>query len=294
MSKYRRLAKNTLLIFLGSAGAKLLNFLLLPFYTSWLSVEDFGITDLLNVYVVLLLGFCTASISEAAFVFPKSQKKEVQKEYFSSGLFYSGILLTIFVLLFQIIKYVFAYNDEANVFTENTWYIFAMVVAQFLQSYFQQFAKGIDKMKVYSATGIVLTVFTALASFIFIPVYGVYGYIISVIIAYFISSVYCLFFSGSHKYISFGAIKKEKYFEMLKYSTPLIPNSTMWWFIGYFNRPILEVKSGLESIGLLAVANKFPTLIVMLFAVFFHSWQVSVLEEFEKKTTSFFIIKFLA
>ena len=51
MNKYKRLGKNTLLVFIGNAGSKLIGLVMLPFYTSWLSVEDYGVTDIINVYV---------------------------------------------------------------------------------------------------------------------------------------------------------------------------------------------------------------------------------------------------
>lgn len=47
MNKYKRLGKNTLLVFIGNAGSKLIGLVMLPFYTSWLSVEDYGVTDII-------------------------------------------------------------------------------------------------------------------------------------------------------------------------------------------------------------------------------------------------------
>lgn len=283
MDKYKRLGKNIVLIFLGNAGSKLLNILLLPFYTHWLSVEDYGVTDMLNVYVILLLGLVTASISEAAFVFPKGEKIEKQKGYFSSGLFVAFVFLGITAFVFFVISSVFNSTEILETFTKNIWYIYIMIVVSFLQNYFQEFNRAIDKMKIYSTSGIILTITTAFFSFLFIPKYGVYGYITSIIFANICSTVYSGVFSKSLTYIKIKSIHRDRYIEMLKYSIPLIPNSIMWWFIGYFNRPLIETYSGIESVGLLAVANKFPTAIVVLFSIFFYSWQVSVLDEFGKK-----------
>ena len=51
MNKYKRLGKNSLLVFIGSIGSKLLAILMLPFYTAWLSVENYGDIDLVGTYV---------------------------------------------------------------------------------------------------------------------------------------------------------------------------------------------------------------------------------------------------
>lgn len=55
MARYSRLGKNTVLVFIGNAGSKLVGLLMLPFYTRCLSVEDYGTTDIINVYVTFLL-----------------------------------------------------------------------------------------------------------------------------------------------------------------------------------------------------------------------------------------------
>ena len=56
MGKYSRLGKNILLVFIGNVGSKLIGLLMLPFYTRWLSVEDYGVTDVISVYVSFFLG----------------------------------------------------------------------------------------------------------------------------------------------------------------------------------------------------------------------------------------------
>lgn len=54
----------------------------------------------------------------------------------------------------------------------------------------------------------------------------------------------------------------------------------MWWLVGALNRPIMEHYLGMHSVGIFAVANKFPGIVSLLFSVFGLSWQISVLEEF--------------
>ena len=69
---------------------------------------------------------------------------------------------------------------------------------------------------------------------------------------------------------------------MLLYSVPLIPNLVIWWMIGALNRPVMELNLGMDSIGLFAVANKFPSILAIIFSIFISSWQISVIEEFKK------------
>jgi O-antigen/teichoic acid export membrane protein len=283
MGKYSRLGKNTLLIFIGSAGSKLISLILLPFYTRWFSVEDYGTTDLINVYVSLLLGIATACIAETIFIFLKDQSIEKQKEYFSSGLLLAFLTLTLTAFLFKGIALFFEHKGISNSFTHNTWFIYSLLVMSFLQQYTQQFTRSIGKLKVYSTTGIITTLSTAVFSFLIIPRRGVFGYVLALIFANFIGTVYSFLFSLAYRFVSTKAIKIKNCIEMLKYSVPLIPNSMMWWLIGALNRPLLERYLGMHSIGIFAVANKFPSVITLVFSVFSVSWQISVVEEFGKE-----------
>jgi O-antigen/teichoic acid export membrane protein len=282
MGKYRRLGKNTLLVFIGNAGAKVIGLLMLPFYTRWLSVEDYGTTDIINVYVSLLLGLVTACIADAVFVFPKDQSVEKQKSYFSSGLCFTFLSLGLTAFLFKIASSIFTYKEISNSFTDNVWFVYGLLVSSFLQQYIQQFVRSINKMKIYSTTGIVLTVSTAVFSFFIIPKWGVSGYVFALILAHILAAVYSAVFSGAFKYFSIKAVKKNTCVEMLKYSVPLIPNGMMWWLVGAFNRPLMEKHLGMHAVGIFAVANKFPGILSMIFSIFSISWQISVLEEFGK------------
>lgn len=65
MGRYSRLGKNTVLVFIGNTDLKLIGLLMLPFYTRCLSVEDYGITDIINVYVIFLLSVVLCCIAES-------------------------------------------------------------------------------------------------------------------------------------------------------------------------------------------------------------------------------------
>jgi O-antigen/teichoic acid export membrane protein len=289
MGKYSRLGENTLLVFIGNTGAKLIGLLMLPFYTRWLSVEDYGTIDVLNVYITLILCLISASIAEAIFIFPKGQTSEKQKIYFSSGLFFVFISLIVTAILFKIIVLFFAYREVSNRFITSIWYIYFLLATIFIQQYIQQFTRSIDKIRVYSTTGIVLTLSTAIFSFLIIPKWGVFGYIFSLIFSNLLAAIYSFVFSGARKYLSIVSIQKKSCKEMLGYSIPLIPNSIMVWLINAINRPIMEKYLGLHSIGIFAVANKFPGIISVASSIFLTSWQISVLEEFGKDGyTSFY------
>lgn len=164
----------------------------------------------------------------------------------------------------------------------NIGYIYLLIIAFFFQTFFQQFSQSLGKIKVYAITGIVLTLSTAFFSFILIPKYGLEGFFTAQIFSLLIAAGYSLIRSGSYKYFSKNSINVNRYYEMIRYSVPLIPNAIMWWLVASLNRPLMEQYIGIYAIGIFAVANKIPSLINVLFSVFMVSWQISVIEEFKK------------
>ena len=281
--KYKRLGYNTILVFIGNLGSKLIGFIMLPFYTAWLSVADYGVTDIITIYTTLLLSIVSCCIADAIFIFPNGEKKEKQKEYFSSGVFFLLVSLLILFPFFYIANMYFLYSGSSNSFSQYVWEIYWMIAATFAQQYMLQFSRGIGKIKIYAISGIVLTAFTAGLAFLLVPKYGVNGFIISQILAFTIAASYTFIFSGAYSFLFASSIKMEACREMLHYSMPLIPNGIMWWLVSAINRPIIEYYSDMESVGIFAVANRFPSLVSIIFTVFLYSWQVSVIDEFKKE-----------
>jgi O-antigen/teichoic acid export membrane protein len=256
---------------------------MLPFYTRHLSVSDFGASDTVIVYVSLLMGIVTLSIGESLFIFPKGRSKKEQSEFFTSGIIFSLIVICISLFLLIVLNYLFRSLNILNSFTQYFWYLSALLIAMVIQNITQQFTRGIDKLIVYSLSGLVLTGLTAIFGFVIIPSRGLEGFFLSLIVANLITAIYTVTHSKAFQYWNFKNIHFDKYKELTHYSIPLIPNAIMWWIISSINRPILEEEVGLEGIGILAVALKVPSIINVLFGVFMIAWQASVLEEFGKE-----------
>lgn len=273
---------------IGGMLTKVVSFLMLPLYTNWLSIEDFGTTDIISVYVSLLTGVVTLCVAEAIFIFPKDAPREEQSKYFSSALTFSILLFFILAILFHFVSKMLIFLGVDNSFIRYRWFIYGLICTTFAQTFTQQFACAINQMKIYSFTGLVYVVALALCSFIIIPEYKVEGYIYSMIFANVISVCYTFVFSGAINFFSFKYVDKLYYKRLIVYSVPLIPNALMWWLVSSFNRPLLESKVGLVALGIYAVGNKFPSLINVIVSYFSQSWQISVLEEYRKESFPYF------
>ena len=287
--QYVRLIKNIFWITLGGSLSKIVSFVMLPLYTRWLSPADYGIGDIISVYATLLMGVSTLCIAEAMFVFPKGVEPQEQKKYFSTGLFFTALLLAVLGVLACGYTYYADCHNFTDSFSSYVWYIYALVITNFLQVFTQQFACALNALKVYSLTGLVHSLGLALFAVWLIPKYGAVGYIRSLILSNIVGTLFTFVFSSSYKYCSWCHISAGHFRRLAKYSIPLIPNSLIWWVVYSLNRPLLEEYAGLAAIGIYAVASKLPSVLNMAFAFFAQSWQVSVFEEYKKESfTGFF------
>lgn len=287
MSRSGKLAKNITFITIGNIGSKLVGFIMLPFYTSWLSPADYGITDLLGVYANLMLNIVACDISDAIYIFPVGATREKVMRYYSTGFFFQIFCSIICLAIFNGLSLL----RIPGTFGQNIWYIYGILISALFQKYTQDFCRGINKMSVFSYTGIIQTGTVALLSFLLIPQYGVYGFVVATILSNVLSALFTFIYSKSYNYLTLYAFDKATLSEMLKFSIPLIPTAIMWWLISGLNRPLLEQYVGLFALGLIAVANKLPSMMSMVFNFFQQAWIVTVVEEYKKPDFSHYFNK---
>lgn len=278
--RYTKLAKNTGIMLAGNLSSKLISFLLLPVYTHYLSTAAYGESDMINVYASILLSLITCCVADGMFVFPKKEDEDGKKRYFTSGLAFVLGSFTVVALLLLALDALF--KQQQGVLLLDKWWIYLMSFSMFIQLYFQQFALSLEKTTLYSISGVVLTVLMAVLAIILLPIYGLPGYLLSIVLANIGSALFLLVSCRLYNYISFLQIDRDYLKRLLNYGIPLIPNSVMWWLMNGLNRPLMEVQLGLSAIGIYSVAYKFPTVLSMVFQVISHSMSITVVDEFGK------------
>ena len=87
MTRRDSLAKNTLLLSIGAFLTKGLSFVMVPFFSRWLSTSDYGTYDLLATYVTLLLPIIGLASNEALFRFSMDTNDENEKKKYVSNCF---------------------------------------------------------------------------------------------------------------------------------------------------------------------------------------------------------------
>lgn len=271
MNKKKQLAKNTIIILLGKVSTQLISFFLLPLYTSYLATKEYGLVDLIQTYVTLLVPIITLELEMSIFRYlidARKSEKETNK-LLSNNFFVLGISLTIFSIVYVI--------ATCFINIPFRWIILVDIIVCVLSGNFLQVARGIGKTLDYSISCILTGVTTIVSNIILICHFhmGAEGMIISMALANFICSLYLFLRLKLYKKISLKQRDPKLLKEMYKYSIPLIPGNISWWIVNVSDRTIISFVLNAGANGLYAISNKFPTIISSLTGVFNLSWAES-------------------
>lgn len=144
MNKNKELAKNTIIITLGKVCTQFIGFLLLPFYTTLLSTEQYGTVDLLQTYVQLLLPIVLFQIDQAVFRFliDKRNNSNEKNQLVSSAIFFVCIQMICFSIIYLIVSRTF--NIKYGM------YLYFNIIFSALSSVLLQISRGIGNNIVYA------------------------------------------------------------------------------------------------------------------------------------------------
>lgn len=79
MNRKQELAKNTIVLTIGNMSTKIVSFLLVPLYTALLIPEEYGVVDLFNTYIVLLVPLITWQLENGLFRFMLDDRNNMER-----------------------------------------------------------------------------------------------------------------------------------------------------------------------------------------------------------------------
>ncbi|MFR7562055.1 MAG: polysaccharide biosynthesis protein [Clostridium sp.] len=270
--QYKNLVTNSIVFTIANFGSKVITFLMVPLYTYLLTPKDYGTIDLVTTISGLLLPIIFLCVSDAVLRYTMSNKfsnkdvLSISLKIYITGLALFGIVLFIISLFKDINSYKF--------------YLFCIVATNGLLLIFNQFLRGIGKIKEFAINGTLYTLMFVLSNFILLVLLkvGKSGYFLSLIIANIICILYAVLISKAYKYITIRT-SRDIFLVMITYSLPLIPNSLMWWVMDASDKFIITYFLGVNANGIYAISKKLPTIIDTFHSIFNQAWQISAIEE---------------
>ena len=272
MSKQKELARNALIQTFGKICTQFVSFLLLPLYTALLVPEEYGIVDLFNTYITLLVPIFNWQFENGLFRFMLDCRDEYnkQKELFSTVFLTNIIQVLIYAIVFFI----------ANPFIHSEYKIFLAfdVAINIFMNTLLQFPRGLGKNGIYSFASFLAAASTVALNVLLIAGFrwGAYGLFVATLLAKVITCFYLSIATKVWKYFAIRAVNKKTFKEVFAYSLPLVPNNLSWWVVGASDRTIVSNFISVTANGIYSVANKFSSVYITFYNVFNLSWTESV------------------
>ena len=284
MNRKKELAMNTVILAVGKICTQLINFFLLPLYTSLLTTDDYGVVDLFSTYTALLVPIFNWQLENGLFRFLLEcrEDRKRQKIVFSTVFIANIIQIVITVIFFCVLNYFSKINYQI--------FLAGDISLTILMNTFFQLARGIGKNSIYAFGNFLMASLTVAFNVIFIAFCGMGAK--GMLFAFIVSKGLCILYLSASlkifKYFEFGFDKNE-FKNLCKYSIPLVPNTLSWWIVGASDRTIISKILGIGLNGVYSVANKFSTLYITMYNVFNLSWTESVSLHMEDKDSKEFL-----
>ena len=286
MTREKTLIKNTIIYAVGNFGSKFLTFLLLPLYTYYLTTGDYGYFDLITTTVWLIIPLITFQINDGLYryLLETNNTKECS-DYISNSFFIELKNLLLFNLVYIILIQFKSFRYD--------YIILLQIDFGIMSGLWAQISRGLKRNFEYAMSGIISTIIILVSNIFFITYmkYGVGSLIISNVLASIIIVIYIDYKLKIRKYIKYKLQNKNIKKQLILYSIPLIPNVISWWLMNVFDRYFLNFYIGIEANGIYAVANKFPSILIMVNSIFYLAWQESAIGEYNSKDKNIFYSK---
>lgn len=268
--KYRELRRNTLIIGIANLGSKAIHFILAPIFSYWLTVEQYGDMDIITSTILLLTPAVCLDIYDATFRFASDDQYDNGTVMTVSLLFsVPCFLMSAVVALVSLVVYKNFILPLSCVYLS----------LNLLECVLQQFERGRNKLDIFAFSGILDSVCLLLFNGVFLIGMRLQltGWIISVIIAKFITCGFLIYKTKCFRLFSLSKVNKDAIRDMVRFCVPLLPNTMMWWIMNLSDRYMLKFFVGAAAAGLYSVANKIPNILSIFENVFYQSWQTSTI-----------------
>ena len=286
-SKNKKLATNIVLMFLVYFLPKVFSFFLVPLYTSYLTTEEYGISDLIISTASLLGPFIALSTPNAVLRFTIENKEDHRPIWVAIRVYIWGMTVLSIGLI--------ATNLIFKIRLAYLFFVFIIVGSSVLADINLSYTRGIERMKLVAVCGIGSSLISILCNILFIVVFkmGLYGFLMASVAGYIFnitSTVVC-----NHRKIFAGKVVddtfKNLHKEMLQFSIPTIFSGLSWWIVSSSDRYFVSGLCGTSINGIYSVAYKIPTILQAVDNVFGQAWMYTLYDSYKTEEGKRYIVK---
>lgn len=280
MTRTKKILKDVSLFAIASFGPKIMNFFLVPLYTSCLTAEAYGTADLLNTVVSLILPILMIDISDAIIIRTVEWRNEDRKS--GSALKYGFTIYGKSAVVLACVLFVASILISVEHIRFYCLYIFLQYSTLAIYNNLIAYLRGMDKAAIIVSGSLLHSALTIALNIILILFldFGLLGLLIAGIVGGAITNIYLILRLTLHKILkSCVPISSEEKKGMLSYSIPLIFTGIAWWINNSSDRVFIFCFHGVGLNGIYAIANKIPTILSACHNIVYQALQLNVFSE---------------
>ena len=262
-----KFVKSTGIYFVGNVLSKIVVFLLLPIYTSYIPPDSMGLYDTGVTVRTLFASMLFLDIGSVILKF--TLEKECDKE--STPVTNGGLIFiascAVYFFLVTVFSFFFRYEYFGWIIVYGFTYALNNAVGYV--------ARSLHHNTDYAAAGVIQTVLMVVINIVLLVGFGVdyKSLYISFAASSILATVYLLLRIRIHKFVGKRFIDKAKFSEMLRFALPLCVNSMAFWLLSSSGRIIVTYVLGPEATGYLSIGNKFTQILYLVSNCVHLTWQ---------------------
>jgi O-antigen/teichoic acid export membrane protein len=267
-----KLLKNTIIYTVGNVLTALSAFFLLPVYTKYLSLTDYGITNSMQTLSTILLIVISLALDRSLGRIYYDYTSEKDKKDFLGTVFFSiitvGIIGAIICLLAKdFLNQLFPEIPFYPYFTFTIGYTFLILII----NYSQTIAQVKQNSKQFITTSISLVIITAICNLMLVIKFeeGALGYVKGMIIGALIMIPFALFYI--HKSINYK-IDTKKLKIALAFSLPVLPNLLSAWILNLSDRVFINNYFTQSDVGIYSLGYRLASIIIFIAAALYMAY----------------------
>ena len=278
VERNRQLVKDIAVYGIGNLGNKFLVFLLFPVLTFFLQSEELGYYDISLEAILFLLPIVTLQMRESTFRFLLDAKDETYRKH---------ILTTTFFVEGAIFVFILAVASFLPFFITVRYFhlIVLSVCAYCLYDIYIQAVRAVYSSTQYVLINFISSFLTVTLVFLFYFVFkrGIealfMGNLIARVAAILIIEIPRRRIVGN---LSVRHFRKSFIREIFQYSIPMMWTAVAFGSITLSGKYIVNHYLGNEANGILAIAQKYMSILYVLVVTFHQAWQVSAVKNYKE------------
>lgn len=287
--KYNLLVKNTLLFAISNFSSKFLSIFIRVYLSyAFASPDVMGVSTMMQQVANLLIPVVSLGVSYAVIRFGLDKEKD------KAGVYMGGAasIASGFLILLIAMPLVRLIPNAA----EYLLLLYLCVLMSCLRTLGTQFIRSRMLNRLAAIDGVLTTatLFGFYLLFLNGLGLGARGYLLAMFCSDAVSAVFVFVAGGCRQYCKPSHFDRALWWEMLRYSIPMIPAAISFWVINasdmFFVQAMAEGYQGHSAeywVGLLSAGYFLPQVITVIGTTFFEAWQLSAVTEEEERAAFF-------